>query len=533
MSFYLKYRPQKIADLDLPDIRQSLGRLLEKEKTSHALLLVGPRGSGKTSAARIIAKAVNCLKNEGRGEPCNQCLHCEEITSGRFLDLIEIDAASNRGIDDVRTLRENVKLAPAKGRKKVYIIDEVHMLTTEAFNALLKTLEEPPAHVIFILCTTEQEKLPETIISRCLKFNFRKASPAEVISSLKKVVKGEELKVEKGALELIAEAVDGSFRDGQKILDQLLGRNKEITLAETQKLLNQGEIFSPLKLIAALAERDTRAGLVEVARLMENGADLKAFLFNFLKILRQELMSRIGVGDPVEPEWVKSLSSGEIRQLIRRFCQAGQELKSAVIPQLPLELAVIDWGETERRNEEGKIKNNKAEEKRVQAAKIAGETKSGFKAENSPFKAGAGLNQDRDNNSQGQSHREVNTEEEGNGGLNLNKINGQWSALLSQVKPLNHSVEVLLRTCRPDRIEDGILTIRAFYQFHKERLESVKCREIVESAASQVFDSPIKIRCILGKREKPVSEAAPVIVRTETAAEKDILVTASQIFNGK
>ena len=177
-SFYLKYRPQTIADLDLKSVREFFARLVKSGKTHHAYLFAGPRGTGKTSAARILAKIINCDK--GRGEPCNRCDACVAITRGNWPDLMEIDAASNRGIDDVRALRETVGLAPLRGRNKVYLIDEAHMLTPEAFNALLKTLEEPREEVVFILATTEPDKLPETVVSRCIRVNFNRASKEEL-----------------------------------------------------------------------------------------------------------------------------------------------------------------------------------------------------------------------------------------------------------------------------------------------------------------------------------------------------------------
>ncbi len=344
MAFYLKYRPQKIADLDLPEIREGLLKAVGKE-IPHAFLFGGPRGAGKTSAARIIAKAANCLKNEGHGEPCGKCEVCEEISRGSFIDLIEIDGASNRGIDDVRSLRDNVRLAPGRGRFKVYIIDEVHMLTNEAFNALLKTLEEPPAHVIFILCTTEVEKLPETILSRCMRFNFRKATPAEMTVSLQKVIEGEKLTVEEGVLGEIAASVDGSFRDAQKILEQLAEGGKKIGLEQTQELLGRTRGFSPLALMDFLATGQTKESLDEIERLLSLGADLKAYFGNLLEILRLVLLSRMGVGEFVQSEKVKGLSLPELKKMVRIFSRAGREMKAALIPPLPLELAVVEWGQ--------------------------------------------------------------------------------------------------------------------------------------------------------------------------------------------
>jgi DNA polymerase-3 subunit gamma/tau len=194
--YYRKYRSQTIAEIDNSEIRETLGKSLLENKFSQAYLLVGTRGSGKTSMARLIAKVVNCTGRKLGEEPCNKCESCVAITDGRSLDVVEIDAASNTGVDDIRDLREKVKLAPVQGKFKIYIIDEVHMLSTSAFNALLKTLEEPPEHVIFVLATTDPQKLPETIVSRCLVYDFKTASKEELVRSLSRVVAGEKIKVD-------------------------------------------------------------------------------------------------------------------------------------------------------------------------------------------------------------------------------------------------------------------------------------------------------------------------------------------------
>jgi len=344
--FYLKYRPQKISELDLTEIREGLSRVLSSGRIPHAFLFAGPKGTGKTSAARIIAKSVNCLaKRTGpnRFEPCNHCSLCQSITKGTALDLIEIDAASNRGIDDIRNLKEKIKLAPTEAKYKVYIIDEVHMLTTEAFNALLKTLEEPPLHAIFILCTTEPEKLPETIVSRCLRFNFRKGRPEEVIRSLKKIVRGEKLKIEKEALTEITKHVDGSFRDAQKLLEQLSLRKRKITVQMVQEEVGQSRGSRPETLLSFLVQGKTKKAIREVNHALEQGVDLKNYTKELLELLRLCLLKSIGCADKTEKEVSFQLNRQQAVLLIALFERALRELKTAVIPQLPLEMAIIEY----------------------------------------------------------------------------------------------------------------------------------------------------------------------------------------------
>ncbi|MDD4860112.1 MAG: DNA polymerase III subunit gamma/tau, partial [Dehalococcoidales bacterium] len=220
--FYRKWRPQTLAEVvGQQAVTQTLLNALAGERVSHAYLFCGPRGTGKTSTGRILAKAINCITNEGKGEPCNTCLLCQSITEGRAMDVIEVDAASNRGIDEIRDLREKVNYAPSQARHKVYIIDEVHMLTKEASNALLKTLEEPPPHVIFILATTEAHKVLPTILSRCQRFDFRRISQTDVVNKLAQVCQTEGIKIEPQSLNLIARTSTGSLRDAENLLQQL------------------------------------------------------------------------------------------------------------------------------------------------------------------------------------------------------------------------------------------------------------------------------------------------------------------------
>lgn len=485
-AFFLKYRPQKVGELDLIDVRQGLLKVLKSGKVPHALLFAGPRGTGKTSAARIIAKVVNCQKRKGKklAEPCNRCHACKQITAGTALDLVEIDAASTRGIDDIRNLREKVKLAPTQLKNKVYIIDEVHMLTTEAFNALLKTLEEPPANTIFILCTTAPEKLPATIISRCTRFNFQKGRVEEVMTAVKRVVKGEKLKVEKGVLEEIAKSVDGSFRDGQKILDQLAAGRKKVTLKETKELLGRIETLSSKKLLSLLVGKELKKSLLEIDRIVTTGGDLTVYSQELLERLRLGLLSKAGLTEISEPEETKNLDINQLRFLLELFSKAANQIKTNPIPQLPLELAVVEWC-----GEEGE------------------------------------KSEDRKQRTEGESNPAPKSKK---GKLKLEEVKGRWLEVLAGIRPLNYSVEALLRATRPVDINGEVLTLEVFYRFHKERLEEDRCRRIVEEVANQIFGIPIKLKCVLGQRDRVAKSQSDKEI--ETAEESGIIKTAEEIF---
>lgn len=366
---YRKYRPQKLADLVGQDhIKKTLSAQLATGKISHAYLFSGPKGTGKTTTARILAKAVNCKKyDKGRkdtikalkasladqvvfGEPCNQCDSCLAVLQDRHLDVIEIDAASNRGIDDVRSLRESIKLAPISARFKVYIVDEVHMLTTEAANALLKTLEEPPAHAIFILATTTPEKMPETIISRCQAFLFFPATKEQLLESLKKVVVAEGAKLSDEIFAKIAEKSDGSYRDGFVLLEKVLSQ-KELDEATLTSLLAGVDFGVLAKLAQKLSEKNAKEAILLLNNLIAQGVSAQAINSEFVQFLRNLLFVKVGVFEPVGEKRENSkeltklsqnFSQNQILELLKLFETASQQ-KNSPIAQLPQELAIAQF----------------------------------------------------------------------------------------------------------------------------------------------------------------------------------------------
>jgi DNA polymerase III subunit gamma/tau len=475
MTLYLKYRPQKIADLDLTSVREMLEKMLSGDSLPHAFLFSGPRGTGKTSSARIVAKAINC-PNKKNGEPCNKCEACQSITTGSAPDLIEIDAASNRGIDEIRALRDSIKLAPMNFAFKVYIIDEVHMLTSEAANALLKTLEEPPAHAIFILCTTDPQKLPATVVSRCTRINFVIPKKEESVAKLESIVKAEKITATTAALVMVADAGRGSFRDQIKTLEQVWLTHGEVTEDSVRKTLGLLESADPEKFIAMLKANDTEQLLKFVDNIVNHGVNVRAFLESLIIGLRSELLET---------------RSKSILNLIEELDLAYEQTKTTAVPQLPLEMLIVKMsGDKPKEVKENLFKSvvepTKVEQVKEEKAEVVQRT--------------------------------------GNGLYKLEDINSKWQDILKAVRPQNHSIEALLRSTSPLEFNGQDLVLEVFYKFHKDKLESDKCRTLVEQTVENVFGvEKIKLKFKLGTKQK-VQEISAAHV------EEDILKAAEEIF---
>ncbi len=365
LVLYRKYRPQTFSEIiGQEHIVQTLTNAISAGLISHAYLFAGPRGSGKTTLARLLAKAANCEnRKEGKAEPCNQCSSCLEISQGRSLDLIEIDAASHRGIDEIRELRDGIRFVPTRSKYKVFILDEAHQLTKEAANALLKTLEEPPGHAIFILATTEIHKMIPTIISRCQRFDFRKLTVPEIIKRLKIISDKEGVKIEEPALELIALNSGGSIRDGESMLDQALtfagALGREIKAEDIKDLLGLVEISLVSEFCDFLCQKKVPDALNFLNEIAEKGSDLQGFSKALVSYLRQILILRlVGLSaketqNPVitgltDEEFKKlqtqaaKFQEADLRKILNLFLEAENKMKYSSIPQLPLELAIIE-----------------------------------------------------------------------------------------------------------------------------------------------------------------------------------------------
>ncbi len=348
--FYRKWRPQTLSEVvGQQQTTVTLLNALKNSRVSHAYLFCGPRGTGKTSSGRILAKAVNCL-SEDSSEPCNKCDMCLAITEGRAMDVIEIDAASNTGVDDIRALKEKVNYAPGQAKYKVYIIDEVHMLSNSASNALLKTLEEPPPNVIFILATTEVHKVLPTIMSRCQRFDFRRVSQQDIVFKLEHICKSEGIKMEAEALRLVAKSAAGSLRDAENLLEQLYTfYGAEIGLTQVQSILGITGDSRVKELAVSIINKDITNGMKIINAINSDGLDLKQFNRELVAYLRCLLLIKNGCDNDLDltteetaglKELAASTSLGHILKSVKLFGQL--DIKANDYSTLPLELALVD-----------------------------------------------------------------------------------------------------------------------------------------------------------------------------------------------
>lgn len=510
MVFYRKYRPQNFDELIGQDhVKKTLINASQSGKLGHAYLFVGPRGSGKTSAARILAKLVNCEKPE---PPCNKCAACISITDGSNMDLIEIDAASNRGIDDIRDLREKIKLAPSSLKKKVYIIDEVHMLTTEAFNALLKTLEEPPEHVLFILATTEAGKLPATILSRVQRFDFKLASKPQIMEVLKNICQKEKLKISDEILSLIAENSEGSFRDGVKHLDQIASFGKEMDIEQARSILKANDFSQISLLLEKIIANDSKNALTLIQDLNSKGANIKEFINSTLRILRQILLIKNGVVEEVKLEagtgkWEiletlsKKIEPERLISYIENFQKSLEQLKYTTISSLPLEVAVVKSCQQSVEAAEDRSYEVKKEEKR--------ETPNFRPTEpipnSEPIPTVATLATSDD----------------------VVVITDKWTYILETIRPYNYSLEALLKQAKVINCDGVNVVLEVPYSFHQRILEAPKSRTLLESILADILGKSIRVTTVLSKRPLKVEELANV----EVAQDDEIVRLASEIFN--
>jgi len=499
---------------------------MKSGKLSHAYLFVGPRGSGKTSTARILAQIVNCKENQDKTdsfvEPCGKCTACLSITKSNSVDVIEIDAASNGLVDDIRDLREKVRLSPVQLSKKVYIIDEVHMVSTSGFNALLKTLEEPPAHAIFILCTTEAQKVPETISSRCTRISFTKASAEEVIGSLLKAVKGEELKITIEALSEIAEATDGSFREGHKLLEQLASFGKEIDEDLVIQSLGVAGKISVDKVIDFALKGDCESVVSSFNEMEKMGVKATVLVGSILVNIKSRIEAGIGA----------RVNIRALMMLADNLILAADKIKISPLPLLPVEMALLSVcleGANTRsvvdRNEKGDAPpkaQTPARQRELETVSIV---------EVKEVSTEMLIDEDK-------SIVESNIVVQNYSGplASLDKVKNDWPVFLNKMAANNGSLAGMLRLVSPIDIVGKSITLEVASRFQQEILEKETKRKVIEEQMAQVW-GPMTFKCILGEKipirtEPTIEDINVATVAGNTTQEKGVMAAAEEIFGG-
>ncbi|MFC1700297.1 DNA polymerase III subunit gamma/tau [Patescibacteria group bacterium] len=489
--FYTKYRPQKFSEaIKTSEAVDALPKQLKGKKTVHAYLFIGPRGTGKTTVARLLAKTLNCTSPLKNGDPCNRCKNCKSINLASFTDLIEIDAASNRGIDDVRDLRDKIRLAPSMGKHKIYIVDEVHMLTTEAFNALLKTLEEPPQNVTFILCTTEDHKVPATIKSRCQIFRFKRATVKQIVSKLKKIVKEEKIDIKDGDLSKIAEASLGGFRDAETLLQQVFEGEVDIGA-----LLSVSSKEKYIECVDNLLDCNAKGALSIVESVFEEGVDLYIWVGELLKYMRGVLFIKSGAkGEAMDvtkdlmkkiEEQAEKVDLKWLVSSVNLLVDSHQKIKNSFIPQLPVELAIVEICFHGCPAPEGALESF---DDTPPSSPIVGTTTKVIKETVMVVK-------EKVTPKARKPFPKSNVE--------LSTVKKRWKKFVEKSKDLNHSLTALLRSSTPVNIENNFIVLEVFYPFHKERLESPRHRKLLEDLSEMVYGSSFGVRCVVSDKKPP------------------------------
>jgi len=529
---YRKYRPKNFAEIiGQKNVTQTLIGAIEKGHLSHAYLFTGPRGTGKTSIARILAKTINC-EDSKVAITCEKCSNCKMIDEGKALDIIEIDAASNTGVDNIRELKETIALPPSKLKYKVYIIDEVHMLSTGAFNALLKTLEEPPAHVIFILATTEIHKVPETILSRCQRFDFSRLPIQNIVEKLTLIAKAEKIKIDQEALEMIAISAEGGMRDAETLFSQIISlEDKEVTAKEVEEILGTTQNQTVASIGKAILEKKSSLAIAQINELLDNGYDLAVFTKSLINYLRQIMLLKV---DPELKKYFSYEATNEkieamlglasksdliaITQAIDIFSEAKNKISAFMLPQLPLEMAVI--------KATGIIP---ASSQAVTSPEIIEEKPTAPPVKNIPPKKSPTEKAFEKTPEETEPKSDSLGKE-----VTLEEVTKNWSQLLIDIKPYNHSLGVLLTNCQAVATEGNKIILATPYEFYKEKLEIPSHRLTVEEVFGKILGLPILLKINIDKTILPKkSEEAEKKSQEEPKENGNLLDSALEIFGGK
>lgn len=560
---YRKYRPTNFDEVvGQEHIVKTIQNAIKKGRIAHAYLFSGPRGTGKTTIARILAKTINCRKPKD-GNPDNECSVCKEINENKFLDLIEIDAATHTQVDKIREIIEKINFVPTNGKYKVYIIDEVHMLSKGAFNALLKTLEEPPKHAVFILATTEAHKIPATIVSRCQKFDFRRLKVNEIKKGLADIAEKEGVKVERGVLDFIATNSNGGMRDSQSLFGQILSfEDKNITMKGVQEILAIADVSKSMELIDFISENKYSEAIIYINKINDEGYDGEQFAKSVVEYTRKLML--VKVSPEMKARFLVEMTEEQVNRLediskkiavpklvgiIRAFMKAKEEIRSAVLPQLPLELAIceIEMAETGSGvkysagvNGSGNIDSAlKGAEKKKNVfceSKKSGVSLSIEKLHNMA-KESIGLPKKEEakaaeeyakNKSEMAEQAEVASE----GDMDFEKVKGDWREIIEELKVHNHSLTASLKTCQPVSIEGKTIIVSCKYSFHKDKLQKMVNRTMIEQVAKEILKTEVFVRII---SEEDAQAMGYRIEEPKLAKEEnnDLVNSALEMFGGE
>jgi DNA polymerase-3 subunit gamma/tau len=511
LVFARKWRPQNFDEIvGQSHVAKTLKNAISSKRIAHAYIFSGPRGVGKTSTARIFAKALNCQKGIS-ANPCNECANCRDISQGISLDVLEIDGASNRGIDEIRQLRENVKFSPSSANFKIYIIDEVHMLTTEAFNALLKTLEEPPEHVKFIFATTQPNKVLPTILSRCQRFDFRKISIVEITQKLKEIIKAEHINIDEKVLVAIAKSADGSLRDAESILDQLVSYSADkISLKDVTAvlgLIEQDVLFEFGKMII---ESNTQSLIKLLDSLLSSGKDLSQLLDNLIEHFRNLMVCRISNSQKITDlvdlpqdfaqaifKQSQELSLERILYVLQALVdvkELGRRINSL---RIPLEVAFVKITHnfnqpTVKPKEEIQVKNQHPAEPVVRTIPAVIKSERGA------------INISGDKEEKNIPPASVDKAID----VNIDLVNSIWNSFLNQISQTRMSVATYLADAKLDTCENYMVTVSLprGASFHKEFLEHKENQQLIEQTFNQLLGARVRVNFVISDREPEKQE---------------------------